>query len=236
MVWLWFELIQKNSKGNWESALCTWAQPAPASGLAWLMGWLGLGWQPTARAEELRPTALGGGARSIPANRRRGEAGKPGRSKLVSSVAQFWGQKRGVLTGVGLSTASTVGRTSSTVTAWPAGWGWRLTGRRGLVRRWGPHGMVAEMEEDRRQRCAWRHSRQLGRRGVVGDRPEERSMVLWRVGGSTVVSLGWVSRSAEERRWIQWRLCGTAPGTAASGWRRGRASARGKWSGCMAGT
>jgi hypothetical protein len=35
------------------------------------------------------------------------------------------------------------------------------------------------MEEDRRQRCARRHSRQLGRRGVVDDRPEERSVVLF---------------------------------------------------------
>jgi hypothetical protein len=53
--------------------------------------------------------ALGSGARSIPANRRRGEAGKLTWSKLASRVAQFWGQKGGVLTGVGLSTASMVG-------------------------------------------------------------------------------------------------------------------------------
>jgi hypothetical protein len=95
--------------------------------LLWLLArpsvWAGSAWagSPLPEAEELRSTALGGGARSIPANRRRGEAGKPTRSKLASRVAQFWGQKRGVLTGVGLSTASTVGRVSSTATAWPAG-------------------------------------------------------------------------------------------------------------------
>jgi hypothetical protein len=48
------------------------------------------------------------------------------------------------------------------------------------------------MEEDRRQRCAWRRSQQLGRRGVVGDRPEERSVVLFDGSiGSAVVGLGW---------------------------------------------
>jgi hypothetical protein len=47
------------------------------------------------------------------------------------------------------------------------------------------------MEEDRRQQYAWRRSRQLGRRGVVGDRPEERSVVLFDGSvGSAVVSLG----------------------------------------------
>jgi hypothetical protein len=90
------------------------AQPSVWAGSAWAGS-------PLPEAEELRPTALGGDARSIPANWRRGEAGKPTRSKLASRVAQFWGQKRGVLTGVGLSTASTVGRASSTATAWPAG-------------------------------------------------------------------------------------------------------------------
>jgi hypothetical protein len=66
-----------------------------------------------------------------------------------------------------------------------------LTGRRGAVRRWGPHGVVAWMEEDRRQRCAWRRLRQLGRRGVVGDRPEERSVVLFDGSvGNVVVGLG----------------------------------------------
>jgi hypothetical protein len=64
-------------------------------------------------------------------------------------------------------------------------------GRRGAVRRWGPHGVVAGLEEDRRQRCVWRHSRQLGRRGVVGDRPEEWSVVLVDgSAGSAVVGLG----------------------------------------------
>jgi hypothetical protein len=59
------------------------------------------------------------------------------------------------------------------------------------VRRWGPHGVVAGLEEDRRQRCAWRCSRYLGRRGVVGDRPEERSVVLFDgSAGSAVVGLG----------------------------------------------
>jgi hypothetical protein len=37
--------------------------------------------------------------------------------------------------------------------------------------------VVAGLEEDRRQRCTWRRSRQLGQRGAIGDRPEERSMV-----------------------------------------------------------
>jgi hypothetical protein len=59
------------------------------------------------------------------------------------------------------------------------------------VRRWGPHGVVAGMEEDRRQRCAWGRSRQLGRRGVVGDQLEERSVVLFDGSmGSAVVGLG----------------------------------------------
>ena len=64
-------------------------------------------------------------------------------------------------------------------------------GRRGVVRQWGPHGVVAGMEEDWRQRCAWRRSRQLRRRGVVGDRLEERSVVLFDGSvGSVVVGLG----------------------------------------------
>jgi hypothetical protein len=47
------------------------------------------------------------------------------------------------------------------------------------------------MEEDRRQRCVWRRSRQLGRRGVVGDRPEEWSVVLFDGSvGNAVVDLG----------------------------------------------
>jgi hypothetical protein len=47
------------------------------------------------------------------------------------------------------------------------------------------------MEEDRRQRCPWRRSRQLGQRGVVGDRPEERSVVLFDGSvGNAVVDLG----------------------------------------------
>jgi hypothetical protein len=53
-----------------------------------------------------------------------------------------------------------------------------VDGPKRVGHRWGPHCVVAGMEEDRRQRCAWRRSRQLGRRGVVGDRPEERSVVL----------------------------------------------------------
>jgi hypothetical protein len=40
--------------------------------------WAGSAWasSPLPEAEELQPTALGGGARSIPANQQRGEAGK----------------------------------------------------------------------------------------------------------------------------------------------------------------
>jgi hypothetical protein len=86
--------------------------------LAWPSVWAG---SPLPEAGELRPTVLGGGAQSIPANRRRGEVRKLTRSKLASRVAQFWGQKGGVLTEVGLSTASAVGRASSTATAWPTG-------------------------------------------------------------------------------------------------------------------
>jgi hypothetical protein len=51
--------------------------------------------------------------------------------------------------------------------------------------------VVAGMEEDRRQWCVWRCSRQLGRRGVVDDRPEEWSVVLFDGSvGSAVVGLG----------------------------------------------
>jgi hypothetical protein len=47
------------------------------------------------------------------------------------------------------------------------------------------------MEEDRRQRCAWRCLWQLEQREVVGDRPEERSVVLFDGSvGSAVVGLG----------------------------------------------
>jgi hypothetical protein len=52
----------------------------------------------------------------------------------------FWGSEGGVLTGVGLPTASAVGRASSTATARPKG-RWRLsTSRRGAVHQWGPRG------------------------------------------------------------------------------------------------
>jgi hypothetical protein len=50
--------------------------------LLWLLAqpgvWAGSAWagSPLAEAEELWPTALGGDALSIPANQRRGEAGK----------------------------------------------------------------------------------------------------------------------------------------------------------------
>jgi hypothetical protein len=88
------------------------ARPSVRAGSAWAGS-------PLPEAGELRPTALGGGAQSILANRWRGVAGKLTRRKLASRVAQFWGQKGGVLTGVGLSTASAIRRASST--AWPAG-------------------------------------------------------------------------------------------------------------------
>jgi hypothetical protein len=114
---------------------------------------------PLPEAGEPRPTAPSDGARSIPVNRRRGEAGKLTMSKLASRGARFWGQKGGVLTRVGLLTTSAVGRASSTTTAWSVG-RWRLlTSRRGAVHRWGPHGVVAGLEEDRRQRCTWRRLR-----------------------------------------------------------------------------
>jgi hypothetical protein len=58
----------------------------------------------------------------------------------MSSGVRFLGSEGGVLTGVGLSTASAVGRASSMVTTWPKG-RWRLlTSRRGAVCQWGPHG------------------------------------------------------------------------------------------------
>jgi hypothetical protein len=68
------------------------------------------------------------------------EAGKLTRSKPMSSGVRFLGSEGGVLTGVGLSTASAIGRASSMVTTWPKG-RWRLlTSRRGAVCQWGPHG------------------------------------------------------------------------------------------------
>jgi hypothetical protein len=59
--------------------------------------WAGSAWagSPLPEAGELRPTAMGGDARSILASRRRGKVGKLTRSKLASRVAQFWGQKGG---------------------------------------------------------------------------------------------------------------------------------------------
>jgi hypothetical protein len=85
--------------------------------------WAGSAWagSPLLEVGELRSMALGGGALSIPATRRREKAGKLTRSKLASWLAQFWGKKGGVLTGVGLSMASAVGRVSWTATALPAG-------------------------------------------------------------------------------------------------------------------
>jgi hypothetical protein len=110
---------------------------------------------------------------------------------LASRGAQFWGQKGGVLTEVGLLTASAVGRVSSTATAWFVG-RWRLLmSHRGAVHRWGPHRVVAGLEEDRRQCCAWRRSRHLGRRGAIDDRPEERSMApVDGSAGNAMVGLG----------------------------------------------
>jgi hypothetical protein len=57
--------------------------------------WAGSAWagSPLPEAGEPQPTAPGGGAQSIPVNRRRGEAGKLTRSKLSSRGARFWGQK-----------------------------------------------------------------------------------------------------------------------------------------------
>jgi hypothetical protein len=59
--------------------------------------WAGsaLAGSPLPEAGEPRPTAPGGGARSIPVNRRRGEAGKLTRSKLASRGARFLGSEGG---------------------------------------------------------------------------------------------------------------------------------------------
>jgi hypothetical protein len=53
--------------------------------------WAGSAWagSPLPEAEELRPTALGGGTRSIPANRRRGEARKPAKVNWCQGWANF---------------------------------------------------------------------------------------------------------------------------------------------------
>jgi hypothetical protein len=116
-----------------------------------------------------------------------------------------------------------------------------LTGRRGAASRWGPHGVVAGLEEDRRQRCAWRRSRQLGRRGVVGDQPEERSVVL--VDGSAssaVVGLGCIvteRRGAAVDSAVGVRGCaGYSDGRMKKRGELQRVASEGNATGCMVGT
>jgi hypothetical protein len=128
-----------------------------------------MGWQPTGKTGEALPWH--GEAAALV------DSSETDQEQAGVEWCPILGSEGGVLTGVGLLTVSVVGKASSMVTAWPAG-RWRLlTSRRGAVRRSGPHGVVAGLEEDRRQRCTWRNLRQLGRRGAIGDRPEERSMV-----------------------------------------------------------
>jgi hypothetical protein len=114
-------------------------------------------------------------------------------------------------------------------------------GRRGAVRQWGPHGMVAGLEEDQRQRCAWRRSRQLERRGVVGDRPEERLVVLFDGStGSAVVGLGC---GITERRGATvdsaagvWECTGYSSGGMKKRGELQRVASEGNAAGCMVGT
>jgi hypothetical protein len=58
--------------------------------------------------------------------------------------------------------------------------------------------VVAGLEEDWRQRCTWRRLRQLGQRGAIGDRPEERSMVP--VDGSVGNAVAGLGCGVTERR------------------------------------
>jgi hypothetical protein len=118
-----------------------------------------MGWQPTGKIGEALPWH--GEAAALvdsgePAARGGGETDQ---EQAGVEWCPILGSEGGVLTGVGLLTVSVVGQASSMATAWPAG-RWRLlTSRRGAVRRSGPHGVVAGLEEDRRQRCTWRNSR-----------------------------------------------------------------------------
>jgi hypothetical protein len=68
--------------------MCTWAQPAPASGSAWAGS-------PLPEAGELRPTALGGDARSISANRRRGGGGETDQEQFGVKGGPILGSKGG---------------------------------------------------------------------------------------------------------------------------------------------
>jgi hypothetical protein len=73
----WFELIQKKSKGNWESALCIWAQPTAEPRPAWLNTpvFLGVSAQPRKQGR-----GIGLGVTSVdgdPDLRRRAAGGSP---------------------------------------------------------------------------------------------------------------------------------------------------------------
>jgi hypothetical protein len=123
------------------------------------MGWLGLGWQPTARSRGA--LADGAGWRrpidsGYPAAREGeeidqeqiGVEGGPILGSKEGSPHRSWadhgiGGRAGELDGDSVACRLRV----------------LLTGRRGVVRWWGPHGVVAGLEEDRRQRCAWSRSR-----------------------------------------------------------------------------
>jgi hypothetical protein len=114
------------------------------------MGWLGLGWQPTARSKGASADGTGW-RRSVDSGELAARGGgETDQEQIGVEGCPILGLEGGVLTGVGLLTTSAVGRVSSTATAWSVG-RWRLlTSRRGAVRRWGPHGVVAGLEEDRR--------------------------------------------------------------------------------------
>jgi hypothetical protein len=124
------------------------------------------------------------------------------------------------------------------VTVWSVG-RWRLlTSRRGAVHRWGPHGVVAGLEEDWRQRCMWRRLWQLKRRGVIGDQLEERSMApVDGSAGNAVVSLGC---GVTEHRGAAVDSAAAVWGCADGGMKKGGElqclASKGDTTGCMLGT
>jgi hypothetical protein len=101
--------------------------------------------------------------------------------------------------------------------------------------------VVAVLEEDRRERCAWRRSWQLRRRGVVDDRPEERSVVLFDgSAGLAVVGLGC---GITERRGAAvdsavgvWECAGYSGGGMKKRGKLQRMASEGNAAGCMVST
>jgi hypothetical protein len=98
--------------------------------------------------------------------------------------------------------------------------------------------VVAGLEEDRSQQCVWRRSRQLERRGIVSDRPEERSMApVDGSAGNTVVGLGC---GVTELRGAAVDSVATVRGCVDSGMKKGGElrcmASEGDTAGCMLGT